>query len=163
MGYRIIILILVFLILIGGIFIILGRKQVDAKEGLAESIFVTQARQVANDNIMSTARDLKQSLTDGNGVPLPYTGTQGIYNIQIVVFADEYEGNPLTEDTYYIASVVRAHADDGTVYIVRSNALYEHMEETVTPPDSPTTYSDGLNLKAWEEKPVEIIMPEPVE
>jgi len=142
MGYRIILLLIVFLIIIGGISILLGQKQTNAKTDLSEAFIIKQSQQLANSYVQDAIRDLTDSINNGNGVPLAYlfatggkTIGQGSSHIaNIIIHEDNYTDANGTDheliNQYYIVCEVTTTAPDGTQFITGTNALYQAGDDT---------------------------------
>jgi len=165
MGYRIILLLIVFLILVGGIFIILGQRQTNAKVDLNEAVIIKQSQQLSNSFVQDAIRELKESINNSNGVPTAYnapngkTTTQGNSSAKIIIHEDTYTdasgtAHDLEDNQYYIVCEVTTTAADETQYITGTNVLYQagdsNSQEIITPGnDPPGTELTGPSYAMW--------------
>jgi len=129
MGYRLLFMILAFIIIIGSITAYLGNKHLTTIDELSSSKLKKEAQQLANSYVLDTLRDLKRFLANEPGAVKPDTlyVNQGGYKISLKVH-DSYPvgDNKLDSDQYYIMCRVVATADDSTKYRFGTNALYQH-------------------------------------
>jgi len=142
MGYRIMLLIIIFLIIIGGITIVLGRKQVNAKGDLVEAVTMKQAQQLANSAVQEGIRLLKVSVDSRSlvpnappPIPLPFNAISNIGGsvINISVFDNIYKGIGLDPGTYAVVANVLATGSNGETYRAMTEAMYTYYTTDIPP------------------------------
>jgi len=144
MGFRVILLIIAFLIIFGGIIVFLSQKQIEGKEDLSESVFQKQAQQLANNAVQEGIKRLRQNFDDaggnlpggggGSGGNLVFTlpeftdSKQGDYTVHCQAVST-YDNRPLPENEYAIVANATVYGEDGLEYKARTVGTYALRSE----------------------------------
>jgi len=134
MGFRVILLILAFLILFGSIIVVLSNRQIVSIGVLSSSKMKKEAQQLANSYVLDAARELKQRIVSHQAIMPPLNTTQDDYSISLHVESGTFNGHTLPSDHYYIVCQIETTDEDGITYRFRTNALYNIA---TAPPASP--------------------------
>jgi len=140
MGYRIIFLILAFLIIIGSITMVLGRKQIDSKSELTSKLSQKQVQLLANSTAQEGIRIVKQ-FRGNHPAEQSYTDrVVGNSTISMQIFDNIYNSQALPMGTYLVLANVATRASDGVIYRAQTEAMYSYFT-----PNNPPVY-DISNL-----------------